>query len=557
MLNSDSRNRSAVGRISRDDGDARLRPFNRPPTTRIRGLTFAPLPLAGRGRGWGSTTEAVPGDPPPRKGEGDGRPRVNNKRPWKPSLLVARLQVAFAVIAALRAPRRTEAAGLGLIARARLVAASALNQHAAALAVGNQAALAGWLERLFRWARIGVFIAGFWLALHRTGEVRARQHGNLLAELLAQHARFDLLDLAFGKLAQLKRPVGHPDQPVHFEAEMRHHVADFAVLAFADRKHQPDIGAMVALQRRIDRPVFDAVDFDAFFQLVELGLRHFAMGANAIAPQPAGVGQFERARQPAIIGQQQQALGIEIEPADRDQPRQTLRQIIEYRRPAFRVGMGGHQAARLVKHEQAGALARRQRLAVDGHDIIGGDVERRRIDHTAVDRDAALPDPFLGVAARGETGAGHHLGNALASFLFARGPCRAFLEVRLALAIFAAAAECRAFGKYLAVVLIVAARTVGDPWLAARMLLPIGAAFRPLARPIEFRAILAGTLGTGMVTLGTILARARKARAFVAASVLTRFVVTRLVKTSGAVARRARVASDVIGRAGVAFLPGL
>src|SRR3979490_256647 len=35
MLNSDSRSRSAVGRMSRDDGDARLRPFNRPPTTRI------------------------------------------------------------------------------------------------------------------------------------------------------------------------------------------------------------------------------------------------------------------------------------------------------------------------------------------------------------------------------------------------------------------------------------------------------------------------------------------------------------------------------------------
>src|SRR5580692_5030859 len=165
MLNSDSRNRSAVGRISRDDGDARLRPFNRPPTTRIRRLTFAPLPLAGRGRGRGSTTEAVPRDPPPRKGEGDGRPRVNNERPWKPSLLVARLQVAFAVIAALRTPRRAVAVGLGFVAGARFLAAGALHQHAAALAVGNQAAFAGRLERLLRKGRIGVFIGGFCLAL--------------------------------------------------------------------------------------------------------------------------------------------------------------------------------------------------------------------------------------------------------------------------------------------------------------------------------------------------------------------------------------------------------
>jgi hypothetical protein len=38
-----------VGRMSRDDGDARLRPFNRPPTTRIRIRRRVPLPLAERG----------------------------------------------------------------------------------------------------------------------------------------------------------------------------------------------------------------------------------------------------------------------------------------------------------------------------------------------------------------------------------------------------------------------------------------------------------------------------------------------------------------------------
>jgi hypothetical protein len=89
------------------------------------------------------------------------------------------------------------------------------------------------------------------------------------------------------------------------------------------------------------------------------------------------------------------------------------------------------------------------------------------------------------------------------------------------------------------------------------MLLPIGAAFRPLARSIKFR-----TLGTGMVTLGAILARARKPRAFVAATVLARFVITglfetRLVETPRTVARWTRIASDVIGRAGITLLPRL
>src|SRR5450756_262533 len=75
----------------------------------------------------------------------------------EPPLLVARLEVALAVIAALRAARRAVAAGLGLVARARLLAAGALHQHAAALAVGDQAALAGGLERFFAARRAVVF----------------------------------------------------------------------------------------------------------------------------------------------------------------------------------------------------------------------------------------------------------------------------------------------------------------------------------------------------------------------------------------------------------------
>src|SRR3974390_2446967 len=64
------------------------------------------------------------------------------------------------------------------------------------------------------------------------------------------------------KLAELERTVGNADQPVHLEPEMGEHIAHLAVLALADRKHQPDIGALVTLQRRIDRTVFDVFDLD-------------------------------------------------------------------------------------------------------------------------------------------------------------------------------------------------------------------------------------------------------------------------------------------------------
>src|SRR5258707_10927812 len=290
------------------------------------------------------------------------------------------------------------------------------------------------------------------------------------------------------------------------------------------------------------------------------------MGADAIAPQPAGIGQFEHARQPAIIGEQQQALGVEIEPADADQPRQPLRQIVEHGRPPFGVGMGGHQAARLVRHEQPRALARRQRLAVDGDDIVGGDIERRRIDHAAVDGDGALHDPFLGVAARGQPCPRHHFRNALAGFLFARRPGCPFLEIGLALAILAAAAERRTSGEDFALILIVAARSIGISVkrlrLAARMLLP-GAA--PFARTLEFRTVLAvlpgpvelRPLAQRAIALGTILTRARKSRTRLASAILARFVETGLVEIPRAIAGGAGITTGMIGRACIALLPRL
>src|SRR5580765_564926 len=124
MLNTASRKRSAVGRISREDGEARLRPFNRPPTTRIV------------------------------------------------QLLVPRLQVALAVIATLRAARRAVAIGLFLVACAGLIAAGALHQHAAALAVGDQRTFSRRLERLLAGRRVSGLVVGCF-ARHRPVEVGA------------------------------------------------------------------------------------------------------------------------------------------------------------------------------------------------------------------------------------------------------------------------------------------------------------------------------------------------------------------------------------------------
>src|SRR4051812_28880995 len=313
------------------------------------------------------------------------------------------------------------------------------------------------------------------------------------------------------------------------------------------------------------------------------------MGADAVAAQPAGIRQLERAREPAIIGEQQQALGVEVEPADADQPRQTFGQIVEHGRTALGVVMGRHQAARLVIEEQPRALALRQRLAVDGDDIIRGDVERRRIDHPAVDADAALRDHLLGVAARGEARTREHLGDTLAGllrldlFLAARPP----LGITIALAIGAAAAEGRTLLEDPALIFVFARWTIGGTRFAAGMLVPVGTALGTLARTIEFRAIAAaieprtiiawtielGTIEFGPIEFGplaertvtrwTIVARTRKARTVVAAALPIVALLPGLVLTAVAAAEiLARTLAEVLARrpvtarSRIALLPG-
>src|SRR3982074_3818367 len=118
--------------------------------------------------------------------------------------LVPRLDVALAVIAALRPPRRTVARSLGFVAGAGFIAAAALYQHAPPFAVLDHGALP---HRLFRHHGIlGIALAG-----HLSREIGARRGRDFLPQLLSQHAGFDFLDLAFLEFSELERAVGDAD----------------------------------------------------------------------------------------------------------------------------------------------------------------------------------------------------------------------------------------------------------------------------------------------------------------------------------------------------------
>jgi hypothetical protein len=134
------------------------------------------------------------------------------------------------------------------------------------------------------------------------------------------------------------------------------------------------------------------------------------------------------AGKPAVIGEQQQAFRVDVEPAHRHHAGQVLGQVVEHGGAAFRILRRGHEAARLVVEPQAGALLGGQGLPVHGDRVGGGHVDGGALQHLAVEGHAAFGDQNLRVPTRRDAGAGDHLGDAvLCRFLRLRLDCGALL----------------------------------------------------------------------------------------------------------------------------------
>jgi hypothetical protein len=119
--------------------------------------------------------------------------------------------------------------------------------------------------------------------------------------------------------------------------------------------------------------------------------------------------------QRAVIGEQQQPLGVEIQPADGDDARHIVRQRVEHGRASLGIAMRGYAAFRLVVTPQPHALGSGQTRAVHGDFVARRHVHGCAGELLAVERDAALRDQALGVAARTDAGPRDHLRDTLAA----------------------------------------------------------------------------------------------------------------------------------------------
>ena len=114
-----------------------------------------------------------------------------------------------------------------------------------------------------------------------------------------------------------------------------------------------------------------------------------------------------RVRQPvrelAVVGEQQRAGRVGVEPADRDDARRMVDQLDDGA-PALRVARGRDGAGRLVQ-EHIGERLQLERRAVQLDPVAALD-ERVQLPRLAVDGHAAGLDQLVGAAARGNAGPG-------------------------------------------------------------------------------------------------------------------------------------------------------
>lgn len=221
-------------------------------------------------------------------------------------------------------------------------------------------------------------------------------------------------DRAARQSVEPKRSVSGADQARHAQTVIREQPFDLAIFSLPQHDRQPAIGALTTIERRFGRPVANAIDHPRLGKVRYQALINFAVDADTIRPGKLLRGMFEKTRELAGIGEQEQTFAIDIEASDRYQARQMPRQIRENGWATLRIARGRNQSRGLVIEPKLGWRRRCDRLAIDRDAIILLNRDGGMCNDHVVQRDTAGRDQALRVAARRYPGAREILSQSFA-----------------------------------------------------------------------------------------------------------------------------------------------
>jgi quercetin dioxygenase-like cupin family protein len=250
--------------------------------------------------------------------------------------------------------------------------------------------------------------------LSRCGGIGDRRN---LASLQSLHldrrerAKFSRFDV------ELERTVAHALDLLDVVPDLLEHAMDLPVASLGEGDLVPRIGRVFnQLDSRgrgahlADASLVLLVDGDAGAQAPKGFLRGLPADLHQVR-----FGHVERCmREPlgevAVVGQQQQSLGVVVEPSDREHARADAGNQVHDGGTSFGVGNRADVAARLVQHEIDPGFGAVQQLAAHPNMVDGGIGAGAQFgDGLAVDGDKPAGNQLFGLAARSNSGGGDDL----------------------------------------------------------------------------------------------------------------------------------------------------
>ncbi|KZL29242.1 hypothetical protein PsWM33_00024 [Pseudovibrio sp. WM33] len=276
-------------------------------------------------------------------------------------------------------------------------------------------ATTGTTGRFLSLLQFGLFAGpGIHLVDDRGVKVQVSFSNKALAQLVLKHTATDFLQFTVTKVAQLERTKGNADQAVHGKIKVLKNPLNFAVLAFTQANGQPNVVAFFSVQCRFNSAIKNTVNGNTVFQGIQLLLSHLAVGAHAVAAQPASCRQLNHAGKATIIGQQQQTFGVDVQAANSHNAWHVSRQDVKNSFTTLRVFIRGYRATWFVEQPEARPLTGWQRFAINDNLVFLGNGKSWCFQHGAVDADTASFNPCFCITARAQTSTCHCLGNTFA-----------------------------------------------------------------------------------------------------------------------------------------------
>jgi hypothetical protein len=193
------------------------------------------------------------------------------------------------------------------------------------------------------------------------------------------------------------------------EAGRLTHAADLLVAPLAQGDLEPGLAGLVAIEADLARAGRSVVERHPGGPALEIALGHLALHLDDVGLRDV----MPRVQQPvgelSVVGEQQRAGGVEIEPPHRVELRIDRLDVLEHRGAPLGVAAGADRQARLVEHEVDEVLG--HELAAIDLDPVGAEVClcSQLAHHLAVDADLAGHDQVLCCPTRRHPGARHDL----------------------------------------------------------------------------------------------------------------------------------------------------